>query len=75
MRLQRNLVSDPESGSNNFPIHDRIYLNFHQEMWNSVINMPTKFLVKILNISRVIQNIRFGHVTSKIHKFAPNLPN
>ena len=35
-----------------------------------VINMP-KFKVKILNTSRVIQNLKFCHVTSKIRKFAP----
>ena len=70
MRLQRNLGSDPESGSNNFPIHDRIYIKFDQEMRNSVINMPTKILVKIINISRVIQNLIFSHVISKIRKFS-----
>ena len=56
---------------NNFPIHAPIYIKFGKKVRNSGRNMPIKFYGKILNISRVILNLRFGHVTSKIRKFAP----
>ena len=37
---------------------------------NIVRNMPIKFEVKILNISGVIQNLRFGHFSKKWLKLA-----
>ena len=38
-------------------------------MRNSVRNTPAKFEVRNLKISRVIPDLRFGHVTSEIRKF------
>ena len=59
---------------NNIPIHAPIYIKFGKKARYMVRNMPIKFKVKILKISLVIKYLRFGrfgHVTSKIRKFAP----
>ena len=42
-------------------------------MRDTVRTMLANFEIKIINISRVVQILRFGHETNKIHKFNPPL--
>ena len=46
-----------------------IYKKIGKKMRTSVRNRPAKFEVRNLKISRVIPDLRFGHVTSEIRKF------
>ena len=62
----------PRKVKNRFkiPIHAPIYITFGKKVRNSVGNTTIQFEVQIINIKRVIQNLRFGHRTLKISKFS-----